>query len=65
MKKTSILALGALLLMACNQSGKQATTFSVPAFDKISMETYLPTFEAAVAANKEEIDAIVSNPEEP
>ena len=65
MKKTSILALGALLLMACNQSGKQATTFSVPAFDKISMETYLPTFEAAVAANKAEIDAIVSNSEEP
>ena len=65
MKKLPILALAALSLMACNHKKQQQVTYEVPAFDKISMETYLPGFETAIAAYKAEIDVIVNNPEIP
>ncbi|MBR5056569.1 MAG: M3 family metallopeptidase, partial [Bacteroidales bacterium] len=39
--------------------------YGAPAFDKIKTEHYKPAFEAAVAEGKEEIKAIVENPEEP
>ena len=62
------LLLGALAMtmIACNKEQPQRpTTYSVPAFDKIQMDQYLPTFEAAIAAKKAEVDSIVNNPEEP
>lgn len=39
--------------------------FGAPMFDRIRKEHYLPAFEKAIAQAKEEVDAIVSNPEEP
>ena len=39
--------------------------YGAPSFDKIKTEHYKPAFEAAIAEGKEEIKAIVENPEEP
>ena len=44
---------------------EQNTPYGVPAFNLIKLEHYLPAFEAAIAENKAEIDAIVNNPEAP
>ena len=41
------------------------TEYGVPPFDKIKTEHYIPAFEEAMKVNKEEIDAIVNNPEAP
>jgi peptidyl-dipeptidase Dcp len=52
-------------MIACSKQQSVKTTYQVPAFDQMNIDTYLPTFEAAIAENKAEIDAIVSNPEAP
>ncbi|MBQ1731673.1 MAG: peptidase M3, partial [Bacteroidales bacterium] len=39
--------------------------YGVPPFDKIKTEHYIPAFEEAMKVNKEEIDAIVNNPDAP
>ena len=56
-------------VLACNQTNpllnQPATPFGVPAFDQVKMEHYLPAFEAAIAEQKAEVEAIVTNPEEP
>ena len=55
-------------LLACNQNpllDQPNTPYGVPAFDKVKLEHYLPAFEAAVAEQKAEVDAIVNNPSEP
>ena len=65
MKRVLILTFAALSMIACNKQQPVKTTYQVPAFDQMNIDTYLPTFEAAIAENKAEIDAIVSNPEEP
>lgn len=65
MKKSIIIALAALSIMSCSRTTQRETTYSIPAFDQINISNYLPTFEAAIAENKAEIDAIVANPEEP
>lgn len=39
--------------------------YEAPAFDRITEEHYLPAFEAAIAEGKQEINAIVNNPENP
>ena len=56
-------------LLACNQTNplleQPNTPFGVPAFDKVKLEHYLPAFEAAIAEQKAEVDAIVNNPAEP
>ena len=56
-------------VLACNQTNPllnpPATPFGVPAFDQVKMEHYLPAFEAAIAEQKAEVEAIVTNPEEP
>jgi len=44
---------------------ESAAPFGAPQFDKIKTEHYLPAFDAAIAEAKAEIDAIVSNPDEP
>ncbi|MBR3947389.1 MAG: peptidase M3, partial [Bacteroidales bacterium] len=41
------------------------TEYGVPPFDKIKTEHYIPAFEEAMKVNKEEIDAIVNNPDAP
>lgn len=69
MKKLLLTSLLLCTLMACkNQNpflSEQSTPYGVPAFDKVKIEHYMPAFEAAIAQNKAEIAAIVSNPAEP
>ncbi len=61
---------------ACNQKDKTVennpllaekfdTPFEVPPFSKIKNKHYLPAFKEAIKIQKEEIDAIVNNTEEP
>ena len=51
-------------LLACSKSGSNPlldqpnTPYGVPAFDQVKNEHYLPAFEAAIAENKAEIDAM-------
>ena len=58
-----------MTLLACNQINPLLTNpqneYGIPAFDKVKLEHYIPAFDAAIAEQKQEIDAIVSNPEEP
>ncbi len=39
--------------------------YGAPAFDKISLDHYMPAFEAAIKEGKEEVDAIINNSQEP
>ena len=41
------------------------TPFNVPPFEDIKIEYFIPAFEEAMKQHKEEIEAIVTNPEEP
>jgi len=41
------------------------TPFGSPPFDQITEDHYLPAYEEAIKQHKEEIDAIINNPEEP
>jgi peptidyl-dipeptidase Dcp len=41
------------------------TPFNVPPFEKVKMEHFIPAFEEAMKVHKEEMEAILSNPEEP
>lgn len=77
MKKRLLLVLFVLMIVFSCSAEKTAvevqnpffaefdTPFGVPPFDKIKVEHYLPAFEKAIASHKEEIDAIINNPEEP
>lgn len=40
------------------------TPYEIPPFDKISYDDYLPALDAGIAQKKEQIEAIVSNPDE-
>ncbi|MEE1254450.1 MAG: M3 family metallopeptidase [Paludibacteraceae bacterium] len=69
MKKTFFLSAIAMTLLACNPSNPLLealeTPYGVPAFDQVKIEHYMPAFEAAIAEQKAEIDAIVTNQAEP
>ncbi len=79
MKKLILYFAGALLILgACNQNNEKKTDmnnpllvekfdtpFQVPPFSKIKNKHYLPAFKEAMKIQKEEIDAIVNNPDEP
>ncbi len=60
-------------LLACNKTGNETnplisqpnTPYGVPAFDKIQLAHYMPAFEAAIAEQKAEVEAIVNNESEP
>ena len=69
MKKVFLLGVIAMSLLACNKSNplidQPNTPYGVPAFDQVKLEHYLPAFEAAIAEQKAEIDAIVNNEAEP
>jgi len=58
-----------MTMLACTSSNplieQPATPFGVPAFNQIRLEHYLPAFDAAIAEQKAEVDAIVNNPAEP
>ena len=69
MKKTIILGALAMTLLACNQTNpllqESKNEYGIPAFDQVKMDDYLPAFEAAIKAQKEEIEAIENNEAEP
>ncbi|MBQ1213464.1 MAG: peptidase M3, partial [Tidjanibacter sp.] len=78
MKKAIVLltTLIAVMTISCNENGGSAqrenpllaewtTPLGVPPFDQIQLDDYMPAFEAAMKAHKEEVEAIVNNPEEP
>ena len=73
MKKTILLGVIAMSLLACNKTGNETnpllnqpnTPYGVPAFDQVRNEHYLPAFEEAIRQNKAEIEAIVNNEAEP
>lgn len=52
-------------LFACTSKDECPTTYSVPAFDQIKLEEFMPAFEAGIQEQKTEVDAIVNNSEEP
>ena len=57
-----------MTLLACNHNpllDQPNTPYGVPAFDQIKLEHYMPAFEAAIAEQKAEVEAIVNNPDEP
>ena len=62
--KKILLGVVAMTLLACNSSNplleQPNTPYGVPAFDKVKLEHYLPAFEAAIAQQKAEVDAIVN-----
>ena len=55
--------------MACTQQNpllnQPETPYGVPTFDQVQLKHYLPAFKEAIRLNQAEIDAIVTNPEEP
>ena len=71
MKKIIVLSALAMSLLACNKQTanplleESKNPCSAPAFDLIQLDHYLPAFEAAIAAQKAEVDAIINNPEAP
>ena len=66
-----VAACAAISLTSCKQEmdnpllTESGLRYEAPAFDKITEEHYLPAFEAAIAEGKQEIEAIVNNPEAP
>ena len=58
-----------MTLFACNQTNpllqEPKNEYGIPAFDQVKMEDYLPAFEEAIKAQKEEIEAIENNETEP
>ena len=77
----STIILIAVVLAACAENGDMSdatvaatdnplledwnTPFGVPPFDRIRSEHYLPAIRAGMAKQKEEIAAIITNPDEP
>ena len=62
--------ISATLLTACNMQNnplltESALPYGAPQFDKIENKHYLPAFEQAFKEGKQEIDAIVNNPDAP
>ncbi len=79
MKKTILLALSSIALIACNNPKSTNETverenpilqewdtpFGLPPFDKIESEDYLPAYKIALAEHQADIDAIINNTEAP
>lgn len=75
MKKIILLCMVALTLNSCQQKMKPdlknpllnefKTPFEVPPFDLINNEHFIPAAEAAMIKHNDEIEAIVSNQDEP
>ena len=78
-KLINMLALSVIVLASCTSKPEQkteaeapnpflseyTTPFQVPPFDQIKNEHYMPAFEAGMAEQQAEIDAIVNNQETP
>ena len=71
MNHSKIILLGALAMtvIACNNANpllqQPNTPYGVPTFDQVKLEHYMPAFEAAIAEQKAEVEAITNNEAEP
>jgi len=69
MKKLLILSLSAMAMLSCTRQNpffaEQNTPYGVPSFDKYQLKDYMPAFEEGIRRQQAEVDAIVSNTEEP
>ena len=70
MRRTFICILSVTLLLGCNMQNNPLISesplpYGAPQFDKIENRHYLPAFEQAFREGKQEIDAIVNNPDAP
>ncbi|HEX2395563.1 MAG TPA: M3 family metallopeptidase, partial [Bacteroidales bacterium] len=75
MKKISLIITAACILLAsaCKKDNvmenpffsEYTTPFEVPPFDKIDTIHYLPAFEEGIKQQKNEIEAIINNPDDP
>lgn len=70
MKRITLIITCMTLLTACNMQKNPLITesplpYGAPQFDKIRNSDYLPAFEQAFREGKQEIDAIVNNPDAP
>ena len=69
--KKSILALGAIVMMAACTQNKNPflqewdTPYGIPPLDKIQLSEYIPAVKAGIKQQKAELDAILNNPEAP
>ena len=70
MRRTFICILSVTLLLGCKMQNNPLLSesplpYGAPQFDKIENRHYLPAFEQAFKEGKQEIDAIVNNPDAP
>ena len=74
MKKISLFALVVITLASCSPKKETMTNpffqafdtpYGVPAFDKISVEDYMPAFTEGMKQQNTEIQAIIDNPDAP
>lgn len=69
MKKSLILGVALLIMMACHNTNpllqEPTNPYGIPSFESIKMEHYMPAFKEAIKQQNKEIDAIVNNSEEP
>ena len=70
MRRTFTCILSVILLLGCKMQNNPLLTdsplpYGAPQFDKIENKHYLPAFEQAFKEGKQEIDAIVNNPDAP
>ncbi len=78
MKKTFFIVLTMCVLTSCHQKktekgldmdnpffSKPETPYNVPAFDKLKISHFIPAFEEGMKQQKEEIESIVANQQEP
>ena len=70
MKRITLIITCMTLLTACNMQNNPLISesplpYGAPQFDKIRNSDYLPAFEQAFREGKQEIDAIVNNPDAP
>jgi peptidyl-dipeptidase Dcp len=76
MRKIYFILIAFMTFIACNESQKSGeagsifltefdTPFGAPPFDQITFEDYKPAFIAGMKQQKEEIEAIVNNQDEP
>ena len=69
--KKSILALGAIVMMAACTQNKNPflqewdTPYGIPPFDKIQLSDYIPAVKEGIKQQKAELDAIINNQEAP
>ncbi|MGN1215241.1 MAG: M3 family metallopeptidase [Candidatus Cryptobacteroides sp.] len=69
MKKTAIFLIMLSAAVSCNRNNpfleEWKTPYGIPPFEEIQLSDYIPAVKAGIAQQKEELDAILSNPDAP